>query len=70
MRELSAKNTGITILTMAGLLLAPMLTVAQSSGTTQTPSTAPASTSQSTPAASAPAPTKPIGGSERQIHDN
>jgi beta-barrel assembly-enhancing protease len=58
MRELSAKNTGITILAVVGFLLAPMLTVAQSSGPAQTPATAPASTSQSTPAA--PAASAPV----------
>ena len=60
MRELSAKNTGVAILAAAvGFLFAPMLTVAQSSGTAQTPTSAPPSTSQSAPAASAPAPTAP-----------
>jgi predicted Zn-dependent protease len=57
MREPSAKNTGVAILAAAvSFLFAPMLTVAQSSGTAQTPTTAPPSTSQSAPAASAPAP--------------
>jgi predicted Zn-dependent protease len=59
MREISVKKIGRGMLALAsGLLFTSVCGVAQTSGTTQAPSTAPGSASQSAPTASAPAPTK------------
>jgi beta-barrel assembly-enhancing protease len=58
MRKVSAKNTGMAMLAAGvSLFFAPICGVAQSSGTAQAPSAAPAATNQSAPAASAPQPT-------------
>ena len=70
MRKVSAKNTGMAMLAAGvSLFFAPICGVAQSSGTAQAPSAAPAATNQSAPAATAPQPNKCAAYSRRQVLD-